>query len=189
MVDGVPAIDRLIPNLLISHIPNNLMILILLLMLSASMSTLASLILVSASAIAIDIYKGHVNPNISKERSLMMIRFLSGIFIALSYFIAKNEFSLIVTLMSLSWGTVAGAFTAPYVYGLFWKRATLWGAKAGMLTGLSLAIILFFVLGPEKSPIASSIAIIIPFGIVPLVSLFTKKPSKKLLDKAFANIS
>lgn len=189
MVAGAPAIDRLIPDLLISHIPNSLMILILLLMLSASMSTLASLILVSASAIAIDMYKGHVNPHISKENSLMMIRFLSGTFIILSYFIAKSEFSVIVTLMSLSWGTVAGAFMAPYVYGLYWKGTTLWGAKAGMITGLSLAIILFFVLGPNKSPIASSIAMIVPFGIVPLVSFFTKKPSEKLLKKAFADIS
>ncbi len=189
MTAGVPMIDRLIPDLMISHIPNGLMILILLLMLSASMSTLASLILVSASAIAIDMYKGHVNPNISKGNSLMMIRFLSGTFIILSYFIAKNEFSLIVTLMSLSWGTVSGAFMAPYVYGLFWKGTTLWGAKAGMLTGFSLAIIFFFVWGPDKSPIASSLAMIVPFGVVPLVSLFTRKPSAKLLDKAFAGIS
>ncbi|MFA6379188.1 MAG: sodium/solute symporter [Candidatus Omnitrophota bacterium] len=187
-LSGKPDFDRLIPDLLITHIPKGLMILIVLLVLSASMSTLSSLILVSASALAIDLYKGHVNPNISKDRSLLMIRFLSGIFIVISYFIARNDFSLIITLMSLSWGAVAGAFMAPYVYGLYWKRTTLWGAKAGMATGLVLAIGLFYKLGPQNSPMASSIAMIVPFIVVPVVSLLTKAPSKELLNKAFKNI-
>lgn len=117
-----------------------------------------------------------------------MMRFLSGVFVALSYFIAKNEFNLIITLMSLSWGAVAGSFMAPYLYGLYWKRTTLWGAKAGMATGLVLAIGLFFKLGPQNSPIASTIAMIVPFAVVPLVSLLTKPPQKALVDKAFQNI-
>ncbi len=189
IVNGAVAFDRLIPTLLTTYVPPNLMILILLLILSASMSTLASIILVAASAVAIDMYKGHLNPNISKARSLAMMRFLSGTFIALSYFIARNEFSLIITLMSLSWGTVAGAFTAPYIYGLYWKGATLWGAKAGMITGLTLGISLFFILGPDRSPMAASIAILVPFAVVPLVSLWTKKPSVHLIEKAFNRAS
>jgi len=59
--------------------------------------------------------------------------------------------------MSLSWGAVAGSFMAPYFYALYWKRTTLAGVKAGMLTGLTLAVSLFFILGPANSPIASSI--------------------------------
>ena len=188
MANGKPDFDRLIPDLLTTYIPPGLMVLIVLLVLSASMSTLSSLILVSASAIAIDMYKGHVNPRVSKENSLLMMRFLSGVFVALSYFIAKNEFNLIITLMSLSWGAVAGSFMAPYLYGLYWKRTTLWGAKAGMATGLVLAIGLFFKLGPQNSPIASTIAMIVPFAVVPLVSLLTKPPQKALVDKAFQNI-
>ena len=188
LVDGKPAIDRLIPDLLTNYIPPGLMILILLLMLSASMSTLSSLILVSASAVAIDLYQGHVNPKASKEHSLLMIRFLSAIFIALAYFIAKNQFSLIVTLMSLSWGAVAGAFMAPYFYGLYWKRTTLWGAKAGMITGLGLAVGLFFLWGPANSPLASSIAMIVPFIVVPVVSLLTKAPSNLQIEKAFKDV-
>ena len=95
---GKPDFDRLIPDLLITYVPRGLMILIVLLVLSASMSTLSSLILVSASALAIDLYKGHVNPKISKDKSLLMIRFLSGVFIIISYFIARNDFSLIIKI-------------------------------------------------------------------------------------------
>jgi len=185
---GKPAFDQIIPGLLVTHLPSMLMAVILLLVLSASMSTLSSLVLVSASAIAIDLYKGHVNPRISKENSLIMMRFLSGLFVAISYFIARFDFAFIVTLMSLSWGCVAGSFMAPFLFSLYWKRTTLLGVKAGMATGLALGISLFFILGQSNSPIASSIAMLVPFIVVPAVSLMTKPPSAKVLEKAFAGI-
>jgi SSS family solute:Na+ symporter len=116
------------------------------------------------------------------------MRFLSGIFIVISYFIARYEFGVIVTLMSLSWGVVAGAFMAPMLYALYWKRATKLGITTGMVTGASLAIILFFVLGPAKSPIASTIAMIVPFAVIPVVSFFTVPPSKEIIEKAFTDI-
>lgn len=188
-VNGIPAFDRIVPGLLTAHLPEWLMAIILLLVLSASMSTLSSLVLVSSSSVAIDMYKGHINPEISKENSLAMMRFLSGVFIVISYFIARYEFAIIVTLMSLSWGVIAGSFMAPYVYGLFWKRTTRAGAAAGMLTGLGLGIALFFVLGPARSPIASCIAMIVPFFVVPAVSVFTAPPESAIIEKAFEHIS
>ena len=188
MLNGAPAFDRMIPDMLINYLPNAVMAIILLLILSASMSTLAALVLVSASSVAVDLYKGHVNPNISKDKSVFMMRFLSGIFIIISYFIARYEFSFIITLMSLSWGVIAGGFLAPYVYGLYWKRTTLAGAKAGMFSGIIAAISLFYILGPAKSPIAASIAMIVPFFVVPLVSLFTKKLNPRRIVKAFKGI-
>jgi len=182
------AFDKIIPDMLKANLPEYLMALILLLVLSASMSTLSSLVLVSSSSVAIDLYKGHINPNISKSNSLVMMRFLSGIFIVISYFIARYDFGIIVTLMSLSWGAVSGSFMAAFVYGLYYKGATKIGIASGMATGLVLSIVLFFVLGPANSPIASSIAIIVPFFVIPVVSLFTKKVDKEILDKAFQNI-
>jgi len=188
VINGQPAFDRIVPDLLTQQLPEALMALILLLVLSASMSTLSSLVLVSSSAIAIDLYKGHVHTEVTTENSLMMMRFLSALFIIISFFIARYEFAIIITLMSLSWGAVAGTFMAAYIYGLYWKRTTLAGAAAGMITGLATAVILFFVLGAAKSPIASSIAMIVPFFVVPLVSMFTKAPDKELINKAFDGI-
>ena len=188
MVNGAPAFDRIIPDLLKTHLPERLMAMILLLVLSASMSTLSSLVLVSSSSVAIDMYKGHINPQVSKENSLAMMRFLSALFIIISYFIARYELAVIVTLMSLSWGAVAGSFMAPYLYGLYWKRTTRYGAGAGMLAGLTIAISLFFILGPSKSPIASTIAMIVPFFIVPIVSFMTQPPSEEIIYRAFEGI-
>ena len=156
------------------------------------MSTLSSLVLVSASAISIDLYKGHVNPNVTKEDSLMMMRFLSGVFIVISYFIARYEFAFIVTLMAMSWGVIAGAFMAPFLYVLYWKGTTKIGVKAGMAVGVLINIVAFCLLGKDKyqanSTIVASSAMLVPFIVVPLVSLFTKPPQKALLDKAFDKI-
>ncbi|HEY9594796.1 MAG TPA: sodium/solute symporter [Spirochaetia bacterium] len=184
--DGGPDWDRLVPDILTATLPGWLMAIILLLVLSASMSTLSSLVLVSASAIAIDLYAGG-----KKERkgSLALIRVLSGVFVIVSFVIARYQLAVIVTLMSLSWGVVAGAFMAPFLYGLYWKKATRAGALAGMLTGAILGIVLFFALGPDNSPISASIAMIVPFGVVPLVSAFTTRPSDALVAKAFDGVT
>jgi solute:Na+ symporter, SSS family len=165
-----------------------LMGIILLLILSASMSTLSSLVLVSASSVAIDLYKGHVEPDMSKEKSLLMMRFLSGVFVVLSYFVAKFQFAIIVELMSLSWGAVAGAFMAPFFYGLYWKKATHAAVFIGMFVGMGTSISLYYILGAPSSPLAASIGMLVPFIVIPIVSAFTKAPSDALITKAFANI-
>jgi len=41
-----------------------------------------------------------------------------------------------------------------------------------LISGLVIAITLFFVPGPANSPIVSTIAMIVPFFIVPIVSVF-----------------
>jgi SSS family solute:Na+ symporter len=180
--------DEIIPTLLTGQLTGNLQLLlalIMLLVLSASMSTLSSLVLVSSSSVAIDLYPSRVDTKTGKDRSVAMMRFLSGVFIVISYFISRFQISFIVYLMSLSWGVVSGAFAAPYILGLYSKRVTKASAYAGLVTGAATMIILFFVLGSSRSPLAASIAILVPFIVVPVVSAFTSPPDKELLDRAF----
>jgi len=188
---GSPDFDKFIPELLTTQLPSILMALILLLVLSASMSTLSSLVLVSASSVAIDMYKGHINPNVSPKNSLKVMRILSGVFVIISYFIAKYKIAIIVTLMSLSWGAIAGSFMAVYLYGLYWKRATRISAWFGILSGLSVVIISFAILGlngyDKNAPIIACLAMIVPFFVIPIVSLFTKPPKQEIIDRAFKN--
>ncbi|MDR2210067.1 MAG: sodium:solute symporter family protein [Spirochaetaceae bacterium] len=188
---GGVAYDMIIPTLLTGQLGGNLQILlalILLLVLSASMSTLSSLVLVSSSSVAIDLYPSRVDPKTGKDRSVAMMRFLSGVFIVISYFISRFQISIIVYLMSLSWGVVSGAFAAPYILGLYSKRVTKAGAYAGLFTGMAVMIILFFALGSSSSPLAASIAILVPFIVVPAVSALTRPPGTELLDRAFEGI-
>ena len=77
---------------------------------------------------------------------------------------------------------------APFLYGLYWKRTTLLGVKAGMLVGLILSVWLYFALGSKLAPMSASIAILAPFIVVPAVSLMTKPPSARVLEQAFLRI-
>ncbi|MDR2618910.1 MAG: sodium:solute symporter family protein [Treponema sp.] len=185
---GAILYDLIIPTLLTERLPELLLALILLLVLSASMSTLSSLVLVSSSSIAIDLYPSKVDVKTGKDRSVAMMRFLSAIFIVISYFISRFQIGIIVYLMSLSWGVVSGAFAAPYVLGLYSKRVTKAGAYAGLFTGMAVMIALFFILGSGSSPLAATISIIAPFIVVIAVSAFTKPPAKELLEKAFDGV-
>jgi SSS family solute:Na+ symporter len=188
---GAILYDSIVPTLLTSQLGGKfqyLLALILLLVLSASMSTLSSLVLVSSSSVAIDLYPSRIEAKTGKDRSVAMMRFLSAIFIIISYFISRFQISIIVTLMSLSWGVVSGGFAAPYILGLYYKKATKAGAYAGLLTGVVLMIILFFALGPGRSPLSASLAIIVPFIVVLGVSAFTAKPAGGLIDRAFEGV-
>lgn len=185
---GAINFDMIIPILLSSHLPELLLAIIMLLVLSASMSTLASIILVSSSSIVIDLYKGYLHKEVSDSHSVLLMRVLSAVFILCSYIISKMQLGFIVTLMSLSWGVLSGAFMAPYILGIFCKKITKAASYAGLFSGAGFAIILNLVLGAQNSPLASSIAMVIPFIIVPLVSIFTQKPSNDLLEKAFEGI-
>ena len=186
-------IESLVPTLLTNYLPPFMMAMILLLVLSASISTLTSLVLVSASAVTIDLYKGYVNPNATQGRMLLLMRVLSTLFIVASFVVTISKVTWIITLMSVSWGAIAGAFMAPFMYGLFWKRTTKAGAYAGMLTGLLLSNGLFFgcinlydmPTANAFSALFASIAMIVPFVVVPTVSLVTKPPKGDTIDKAF----
>jgi SSS family solute:Na+ symporter len=182
---GAVQYDLIVPTLLSAQLPQALLALIMLLVLSASMSTLSSLVLVSSSAVAIDLAPARQDARTGKDHSVALMRFLSALFIVVSYFISRFQIGIIVYLMSLSWGVVSGAFAAPYILGLYSKRVTKAGAYAGLLTGALLMVILFLVMGSARSPLAASISMLAPFVVVPLVSAFTKPPEQAVLDRAF----
>lgn len=191
-ISGGVDFDRLVPDLLTARLPQVLLAVILLLVLSASMSTLSSLVLVSSSAITIDLYKGYVNPNASDRSELLLMRILCGLFILISYLIALLQPTWIVSLMSISWGAVAGSFLAPYLYGLFWRRTTKLGAYAGMWTGLLISNGLYWYWVVTKTPdlaartpLAACLAMILPMIVVPVVSLMTSPPKSETIKKAF----
>ncbi|MEN3203349.1 MAG: sodium:solute symporter [Atribacterota bacterium] len=167
---GKPDPDLLMPHLIATVMPSSFALILLLLVFSASMSTLSSLVLVSSSAIVIDLV-----PSSSRLRSLLSMRVLCGLFVALSLVLALCRVSFIVNLMSISWGTVAGSFIAPYLWGLYWKRGNRWGALASMLTGLGIGLFGSLAFGFRSAvlPLVGSCAMLVPLGVFPLVSMLT----------------
>jgi SSS family solute:Na+ symporter len=140
---------------------------------------------VASSSIGIDLL-GTVAPEFAKKRGVAVMRLLCMLFIAFSVYIAIRP-NVIVNLMSISWGTIAGAFLAPYLYGLFWPKVTKAGAWAGVLSGLFISVGISYFTGLHSSyiPLISSLAIVVPLAVVPLVSLITEKFPVWHMEKVF----
>ncbi|HHV72491.1 MAG TPA: sodium:solute symporter [Clostridia bacterium] len=187
VLNGQPNPDMLIPQIIGQTLPDFAAALVLILVLSASMSTLASLVLISSSTFVMDILGSGFKLPIVKNKPTFMLRLFCLIFIALSLVVAYKKPSIILNLMALSWGTVAGTFLASYLYGLYWKGTTKAGAWAGALSGLaiSLGLSIYFKLSSNYTTMIGTIAMVAPLLIVPLVSLVTKSLPESHLNIIF----
>lgn len=188
--------DSVVPTMLQS-LPDLLIGIVIILVLSASMSTLSSLVITSSSTFTIDFIKGFFVKDMSNKKQMLLIRVLCAFFILLSVVIALNPNSLITSLMSISWGALAGAFLGPFLYGLFWKGVTRAGVWAGFLsgvliTGFGMVTTTFGITLPgilqvfNSPPNMGALAIVFSLIIVPLVSVLTPKLPKKDVEDAFA---
>ncbi|MBC7347416.1 MAG: sodium:solute symporter [Clostridia bacterium] len=175
-VGGKPAADLIMPLIIDRILPGAGGALIVVLVLAASMSTLATLVLVSSSAIAMDIVEVYWPEKVKGKRGVFLMRFLCVLFVGVSLVIAITRPAIILSLMALSWGAVAGFFMASYLYGLYWPRATRAGAWAASLTGITLAVglSLYFRLDPGVVPLAGVAGILAPLLILPVVSWLSK---------------
>ncbi len=192
---GVPVegYDSVIP-LMLSGLPDLLLGVVVILVLSASMSTLSSLVLASSSTLTLDLLKGHVIKDMNEAKQLFVMRILIVMFIIISVILAliqyRSNVTFIAQLMGVSWGALAGAFLAPFMYSLYWKGVTKLSCWVNFLFSSFVMIANIFV-RPSfpallQSPInAGAFCMLAGFVIVPVVSLVTPKPDKQFLEDAF----
>lgn len=186
--------DSVIPTML-SGLPDILIAVVVILVLSASMSTLSSLVLASSSTLTLDFLRGNIIKDMDEKKQVRWMRGLIVVFITISVILAiiqyKSSVTFIAQLMGVSWGALAGAFLAPFLYGLYWKKTTKAACWAcfGFSTVFTLATMFFKSSFPVllRSPInAGAFCMIVGLIIVPVVSVFTAKPDKALVEDAFS---
>ncbi len=186
--------DSIIPTML-SGLSPMLISLVVILVLSASMSTLSSLVMASSSTLTIDFLKELFFQKMSEKKQVLTIRILVVVFIIISSVLAliqyKSSVTFIAQLMGVSWGALAGAFLAPFMYALYSKWVTKASCWVCFIFGsvLMVANIFWRPSFPQiiQSPInCGAAAMLFGLFIVPAVSLFTPKPDKKLVNDAFA---
>ena len=202
--NGIPVggYDAIIPTML-SYLPDILIAVVVVLVLSASMSTLSSLVLASSSTITIDFLKDRFIKKMDEKKQVFIMRIFVVVFIVISAAIAifqyqsslgetsSNSSMFIAQLMGVSWGALAGAFLAPFLYGLYWKKTTAAACWVSFLFG-SIVMILNMLIRSSFPPILQSpincgaFCMIAGLVIVPIVSIFTKKPDKTMVDEAFS---
>ena len=186
--------DAVIPTML-SGLPTILIAIVVVLVLAASMSTLSSLVLTSASTLTLDFIRGTLVKKMDEKKQLLTMRGLVLVFITISVVLAivqyKSSVTFIAQLMGVSWGALAGAFLAPFLFGLYWKKATRASVWCSFLfsTVVMLANIVAKPLFPAilQSPInAGAFCMIMGLIIVPVVSLVTPKMDKAYVDQVFS---
>ncbi|MCF0191418.1 MAG: sodium:solute symporter [Marinilabiliaceae bacterium] len=191
--------DAIIPSMLTS-LPDILIAMVVLLVLSASMSTLASLVLTSSSTMTLDLIyrdkkssKGEVEEGLIDEvisekierRKVVVLRMLIVFFIVISLLIALNPPTFIAQLMGISWGALAGAFLAPFMLGLYWKGVTTSSVWACFIWGVGLTVVNMILQNPINPINCGAIAMVGGFIVVPIVSIFSKKLPKEMVNGFF----
>ncbi len=202
---GKPLFDTIVPTML-STLPSVIIAVVIVLVLSASMSTLSSLVLTSSSTFTLDVIKPASKQGMSDQKQVSVMRLFIVFFILVSAVIAifkdaHPEVTFIAQMMGVSWGALAGAFLAPFLYGLYWKGITRISVVVCFVWGCAIALFqLFVTLGGVdvtgwgailgyvfKSSINSGvIAMVGGLIIVPVISLFTKKQNESELQKIFS---
>ena len=182
--DGKIIYDAIVPAML-SGLPDILIGIVIVLVLSASMSTLSSLVLTSSSTLTLDFIKGNIVKDMDEKKQLLWMRILLVFFVVISVVLALDPPTFIAQLMGISWGALAGAFLAPFIYGLYWKGVTKAAVWASFATGVGITVAnMFFKF--IASPInAGAVAMVAGLIVVPIVSLVTPKMKKEKMDELF----
>ena len=202
---GKPAFDTIIPTML-STLPDVIIAIVIVLVLSASMSTLSSLVLTSSSTLTLDVIMPKMKKLPDEKTVVGMMQVFIVFFIAISAAIAiikdaNPGITFIAQMMGVSWGALAGAFLAPFLYGLYWKKATKASVWVSFAFGVGAEVFQLWVsltgnnFDPALHPVLSylfassvrsgAMTMMVGLILVPVVSLFTAKPDQDAVDTWF----
>lgn len=160
--------------------------------LAATMSTSDSQLLVTSSAISQNLFKGVLKKDAS-ERQVMWVSRLTIVLVAIvAAAIAFDPVSSIFKIVSHAWAGFGATFGPLMLASLFWKRTTLKGALAGMISGGVSALLWPRLLAPLGGVFAIYEllpAFVISAVFIIIVSLIDQEPAKEIqeeFDKAKA---
>ena len=132
--------------------------------------------------------EGSIDDEVSEKvehRKVVVMRVLIVFFIVISLMIALNPPTFIAQLMGISWGALAGAFLAPFMLGLYWRRVTTTAVWACFIWGVGLTVVNMLAGNPINPINCGAIAMLGGFPVVWLVSLLTPRLPKSFTDQIF----
>jgi cation/acetate symporter len=169
--------------------------------LAAALSTADGLLLTIANALSHDLYYKMIDPNAPTARRVMISKVLLLVVALAAAYVASLKMADILFLVSAAFSLAAAGFFPALVLGIFWKRATKWGAVLGMLSGVSITLYymatthpwlrgVFGVTGPVAdytwwgiAPISAGIfGVPLGFAVIIIVSMLTKAPNREIQE-------
>lgn len=154
--------------------------------LASTMSTADSQLLAASSSVSQNILQEALHLNLSKRASMIVARITVIVVAILGVVIARDPNSSVFSIVSFAWAGFGAAFGPLVICSLFWRRTTLQGAIAGMISGGAMVFIWKYLLKPmggvfgiyELLP-----AFIVGIVVIFVVSLLTPAPSQEILDE------
>ncbi len=154
--------------------------------LAATISSSDSYLLISASAFSKNIFQGLMKKKATEKEVMWVSRITLVVIALIAVFIARDEDSVIFTIVSFAWAGFGATFGPLMLMSLFWKRINLSGAIAGMVGGAAMVFIWKLAVRPlggiwdvyELLP-----AFLFSCLLIVAVSLLTAPPSKEVQDE------
>ncbi len=167
--------------------------------LAAALSTADGLLLTIANALSHDLYYKMIDPNASTARRVAISKALLLVVALAAAYVASQKPADILFLVGAAFSFAAAAFFPALTLGIFWKRATKWGAVLGMTSGLGITMYymvmtqpwlrsVFGVTSPvqlwaEIQPISAGVfGVPLGFAVIIIVSLLTPEPRKDIQE-------
>ena len=186
--------DAIIPAM-ISDLSPLLIGVVVILVLSASVSTLSSLVLTSASTLTLDFIKELFNRSMKQKTQLLLIRLMVVVFIVISGVLAviqyRSNVTFIAQLMGVSWGALAGAFLAPFLYSLYGR----WVSRSAVAVSFAFGVgmMLWNLLARSSLPVllqsplnCGAFTMLAGLLLVPAVSAVSRKLPSAFTENIFA---
>jgi cation/acetate symporter len=171
--------------------------------LAAALSTADGLLLTIANALSHDLYYKMIDPNAPTSRRVMISKMLLLVVAVLAawtaWHVQVSKLADILFLVSAAFSFAAAGFFPALVLGIFWKRATKWGAVAGMIAGFGTTAYYMIMNHPwmrtvfgvespislwgEIAPISAGVfGVPVGFAVIILVSLVTPAPNREMQE-------
>lgn len=151
--------------------------------LAATMSTADSQLLVASSSVSQNLISEYWKKDLSPEKSLLVARLSIVVISIIAMFLASDPNSSVFGIVSFAWAGFGASFGPVMLLSLFWRRANLEGAMAGMISG---GLMVFF-WKYALSPLGGIFAIyeLLPafltgLGVMIAVSLSTPAPNHEV---------
>jgi len=160
--------------------------------LAAALSTADGLLLTIANALSHDLYYRMIDPNAPTARRVLISKVLLLVVAILAawtaWHVQVGRRADILFLVSAAFSLAAAGFFPALVLGIFWKRATKWGAVAGMLAGVAVTVWYMVQNHPVPAnlwwgilPISAGVfGVPVGFAVIALVSLVTPAPDREV---------
>jgi len=151
--------------------------------LAATISSADSYLLIGSSAVAKNIYQGIYKKDATDKQVMNVTRIILITITIIGMIIASDQNSIIFTIVAFAWAGLGATFGPVMLFSLFWKRTTIEGAIAGMVSGGVMVFVWKLILKPmggifgvyELLP-----AFIFSCLVIYFVSKATPEPSKEI---------